>query len=148
VILLKKEEYLELVNEVTPKERRLSNSINAFLVGGALGFFGEALKLFIINQYQVPVREAVNWVLVIFIFIASLFTALGFFDKIAGKFKAGVLVPITGFAHAITSAAMDYKSDGPIFGLGSNFFKLSGCVIIYGILAAFIMTIIRVILYA
>ena len=147
-MFLKKEEYLKLVDEATPKERRLGNAINAFLVGGALGFLGEALKRFIVYQYQIPVREAVNWVLVIFIFTASLFTALGFFDKIAAKFKAGVLVPITGFAHAITSAAMDYKSDGLVFGLGSNFFRLSGCVIIYGILAAFIMTIIRVILYA
>ena len=145
---MKKEEYLELVKEITPKERRLGNGINAFLVGGTLGFLAEALKRFIVYHYQIPIREAVNWVLLIFIFTASLFTALGFFDKIAAKFKAGVLVPITGFAHAITSAAMDYKSDGPIFGLGSNFFKLSGCVIIYGILAAFIMSIVRVILYA
>jgi len=145
---MNKEEYLKLVEEITPKERKLTNIINAFLVGGILGFLGEALKLFLVSQFQIPVRDAVSWVLLIYIFLASLFTALGFFDKLVGKFKAGLLVPITGFAHAITSAAMDYKSDGPILGLGSNIFKLSGCVIIYGILAAFIMAIVRVVIYA
>ena len=145
---MSKDEYLKLVKELTPKERRLTNSINTFLVGGTLGFLGEAIKMILVSQFQIPTKEAVNWVLVIFIFFASLFTALGFMDKLVGKFKAGLLVPITGFAHSITSAAMDYKTDGPIFGLGSNFFKLSGCVIIYGVLSAFIMAIIKVMIYA
>lgn len=145
---MSKEEYLQLVKEITPQERKLTNSINAFLMGGLLGFIGEGLKLFLVHHYQIPVRDAVSWVLLIFIFLASLFTALGFFDKLVGKFKAGLIVPITGFAHAMTSAAMDSKSEGPIFGIGSNIFKLSGSVIIYGILAAFIMAIVRVIIYA
>ena len=143
-----KKEYLEYVKKVTPKENRLLNGFNAFLVGGTLGFLGEALKLFIVNQFKIPVRDAVSWVLFIFIFIASFLTALGVFDKLVGKFKAGLLVPITGFAHAITSAALDYKTDGLVMGLGSNIFKLSGCVIIYGILAAFIMAVVKVIVYA
>lgn len=63
------------------------------------------------------------------------------------KAKAGLLLPTTGFAHSVTSSALDYKKEGLITGLGSNFFKLAGSVILYGILAAFVMVIVKVIIH-
>ena len=78
-----------------------------------------------------------------FIVFASLCTALGFFDKWVTKFKCGLLIPITGFAHSMTSAAMDYKNEGPIYGIGSNVFKLAGSVILYGVVSAWIFGMIR-----
>ena len=77
------------------------------------------------------------------IFIASLFTALGFFDKLVEIFKCGLLIPITGFAHSMTSCSMDYRKEGPIYGIGSNMFKLAGSVILYGVLAAWFFGMIR-----
>lgn len=145
---MNKKEYLDLVKKHTPNEKRMTNAINAFLVGGLLGFIGEALKLLIVYYTNIPNKEAISWVLLIYIFIASLCTVLGIFDTLAGKFKAGILIPITGFAHSVAAAVLDYKHDGMIPGMGSNLFKLSGCVILYGVVAAFIMAIVKVMIYA
>ena len=84
--------------------------------------------------------------IIIFIFIGSLFTALGFFDKLVYKFKCGLLIPITGFAHSMTSASLDYKNEGLIYGIGSNIFKMSGSVILYGIVSAWFFGMIRYII--
>ena len=70
------------------------------------------------------------------IFIASLFTALGFFDKLVNFCRCGLIIPITGFAHSMTSSSLDYKKEGPIYGIGSNMFKLAGSVLLYGVFAA------------
>ena len=80
------------------------------------------------------------------IFVGSLCTALGFFDKLVTKFKCGLLIPITGFAHSMTSAALDYKKEGLIYGFGSNMFKLAGSVIVFGVLSAFFVALIKTIL--
>jgi len=116
---MKNEEYLKLVKKHTPKENSALNAFNAFVMGGTLGFIGEAIKLFLVNNFQITTKMAVNWVLLIFILIASILTAIGVFDRLSGIFKAGLLIPITGFANAITSAALDYKTDGMITGIGS-----------------------------
>ncbi|MDD2409993.1 MAG: SpoVA/SpoVAEb family sporulation membrane protein [Bacilli bacterium] len=145
---MNKKEYLKLVKEITPKENRLSNSLNAFLVGGILGVIAEIIKMILVNLFSITVTEAIGWVLLIYIFLAALFTALGFMDDLAQKYKSGLLIPITGFAHSITSAIMDYKKDGLITGVGSNVFKLAGCVLLYGIFFAFVMAILKAILYA
>ena len=67
-------------------------------------------------------------------------------DDLINKCKSGIIIPITGFAHSITSSALDYKNDGLITGLGSNFFKLAGSVILYAIISGFFMGIVKVIL--
>lgn len=104
--------------------------------------------MILVNLFSITITEAIGWILLIYIFLASLFTALGFMDDLAQKYKSGLLIPITGFAHSITSSIMDYKKDGLITGVGSNVFKLAGCVLLYGIFFAFVMAIIKVILYA
>ena len=81
--------------------------------------------------------------IVTLIFISSLFTALGFFDKIIEKVRCGIIIPITGFAHAMTSAALEYRKEGFVLGLGSNIFKLTGSVILYGVISAYIFGLIR-----
>jgi stage V sporulation protein AC len=85
--------------------------------------------------------------IVVFIFLASLFTALGFFDNLVSFFRCGLIIPITGFAHSIMSAALDYKKEGPIYGVGSNVFKLAGSVIYYGVVSAAVFGVIRFILF-
>ncbi len=144
---MNKKEYLSLVKKLTPKEKKLENASLAFLIGGTLGFIGEGLKMLIVNFAHITARDATAWVLIIYIFLASLFTGLGFFDKLVMKFKAGLIIPITGFAHSITSSALDYKQDGLITGLGGYLFRLAGCVLLYGIIAAFFFAIIKVIIY-
>ena len=81
--------------------------------------------------------------IVILIFVASLCTALGFFDNLVSKAKAGLIVPITGFAHAMTSSMIDYKKEGLITGIGANAFKLTGSVILYGVVSAYLFGMVR-----
>ena len=107
---------------------------------------GEGLIELLCNIFHMSRNNAGTIMIVIMIFIASLSTALGFFDKLVTKFKCGLLIPITGFAHSMTSAALDYKREGPIYGIGSNIFKLAGSVILYGIVAAWFFGMIRYLL--
>ena len=118
------------------------NSVVAFISGGVIGLLGEAI-IEILCHFEMSRNDAATIMIVIFIFLASLFTALGFFDKLVTKFKCGLLIPITGFAHSMTSSALDYKEEGPIYGIGSNMFKLAGSVILYGVISAWIFGTIR-----
>ena len=76
------------------------------------------------------------------IFIAALFTALGFFDRIARHAGAGTLVPVTGFSNAVVSQAMDAKSEGYVLGVGAKIYTVAGPVILYGLLSGVIYGII------
>lgn len=142
---MQEKEYLDIVKRLTPKEDKLKNYLYAFFSGALIGFFSELLKIFLINQCNLTVKDASSWVLLVLILLATFFTGLGFFDKYVAKYKAGLIIPITGFAHSIMSCALDYKKDGMITGLGANFFKLAGSVILFGIVSAFIMVIIKVV---
>ena len=131
---MNKEDYKKLVKKHEPKENKIENVITAFLIGGLVGFMAEGITVLIMNFFALSRIEAGSWTCLIIIFAASLFTALGFFDNWMSKAKAGLLIPTTGFAHSVSSSALDYKKEGLITGLGSNFFKLAGSVILYGIL--------------
>ena len=85
--------------------------------------------------------------LITFIFIACLLTSLGVFDKFVKIAKMGLIIPITGFAHSMQSAILDYKNEGPIYGFGSNMFKLAGSVILYGVVSAYVFGLIRFIIF-
>ena len=144
---MEKKEYQKLVKETTPKPKRVVHAMLAFLSGGLLGAFCEIYKLILVNYFNLKETDSVSIVLFTLIILACLLTAFFDFDKWVVKFKAGLIVPITGFAHSIQSSALDYKKDGLITGLGANFFKLAGSVILYGIVSAFIFTIIKVVFY-
>lgn len=143
---MNKKDYLELVKKLTPKENKIKNYLYAFLAGGMVGFLGELIKLIILKSTTLSTEAASSIVTVIVITIACLFTGLGFFDNLVSKYKCGLIIPTTGFAHSVMASSLDYKKDGLITGLGSNFFKLAGSVILYGILSGFIMGIIKVII--
>lgn len=135
--------YDKLVQKHTPKENKLKYALIAFLVGGSMGLLGELLIRLYIMLFSRSRNDASTYMIITFIFFASLFTALGFFDKLVSKAKAGLLIPITGFAHSMTSSALDYKNEGLIYGIGSNVFKLAGSVIFYGVVSAWFFGLIR-----
>lgn len=140
------EEYKELVKEMSPKEHRLRNLVVAFFVGGLIGFLGEFFVYFLTETFGMAKTDALTWLCLTLIFIGTLFTSLGFFDSWCSKCKCGLIIPTTGFAHSVTSSALDFKKEGFVTGLGANFFKLAGSVILYGIISAFFLTIVRVVL--
>ena len=86
-------------------------------------------------------------VIVTIILITAITTGFGIYDKAAQYCGAGLFIPISGFANSLTSAAMEGKSEGPIYGIGSNMFKLAGSVLTYGIASAFFFGALRFILF-
>ena len=95
---------------------------------------------------NMPRKESGVLVILTLIFISSISTALGFFDVCVLKLKSALIIPITGFAHSITSAALDYKHEGLVLGIGANIFKLAGTVILYGVVSVYIFGLIRLLL--
>ena len=142
-----KEEYKNLVKKKYPKQNKLKNMIIAFVIGGSLGLIGQIFSRLLVILFGMSVKVSYSVVCLITIFLASLFTGLNFFDDWVTKTKCGLIVPTTGFAHSITSCGLEYKKDGMITGLGANFFKLAGSVLLYGIISAFILCIIKVVFY-
>ena len=147
VITMNKEEYKKLVNKHIPKKKKLKSLVIAFLVGGLIGFLAQISVNILISSFGLIKTEAYAWTCLIMILVSSFLTALGFFDNWVSKVKAGLIIPTTGFAHSITSCALDYKKDGLITGLGSNFFKLAGSVILYGIISSFFLCLLEVIIH-
>ena len=144
---MNKDEYQKLVSEFTPKEKKLKNAVLAFLVGGAIGFIGQVVVAILTTSFSMETKDAYVWLCISMIFISSLLTALGFFDNWVSTCKAGLFLPTTGFAHSVTSAALDYRKDGFITGLGANFFKLAGSVLLYGMLGGFFFGVLGVIFH-
>lgn len=142
-----KEEYKKVVKKHTPKIDHIRSLSLAFFVGGAIGLLGQALIDLYVSICHISVKDAGVYMIVTLIFLSSLFTALGFFDDIIAKVKCGIIVPITGFAHAMTSAALEYRKEGFVLGIGSNIFKLTGSVILYGVVAAYVFGLIRVLVF-
>lgn len=136
-------DYKKIVDNHKPVENRFFNAFIAFLTGGLIGACGQFLTECYSFWLGIPGKEAISFMLVTLIFLASLFTALGFFDNLVSFCRCGLIIPITGFAHSMTSAGLEYRKEGPIFGIGSNIFKLAGSVILYGVVAAWFFGTIR-----
>lgn len=137
--------YKEISKKYTPKEDKLKNAIIAFVSGGSIGLICECLIRIYGYYLDLPRVDSGILSLLTLIVLSSIFTGLGFFDNWVLKCKAGLFVPITGFAHAMTSSAMEYRKEGLVLGIGSNIFKLSGSVILYGIVSAYIFGTLRII---
>lgn len=142
---MKNTKYDKIADQHKARENKLFNIFIAFVVGGLIGLIGEVLICFY-SSFGISRSESSTLMSVSLIFVGSLCTALGFFDKLVTKFKCGLLIPITGFAHSMTSAALDYKKEGLIYGFGSNMFKLAGSVILYGVISAWFFGMIRYVL--
>ena len=139
-----KDKYLELVEKHTPKEDVVKNAVVTFIAGGLIGVFSEMLLRGYVMWFNLPRKAAGVIVILTLIIIASLLTAFGVFDVCMSKLKSALLIPITGFAHSMTSAAMEYRKEGLVLGIGANIFKLAGTVILYGIVSVYVFGIIRV----
>lgn len=137
--------YKEIVDKNSPKENILMNMIIAFISGGLMGIIGQFLIDVYANCLSIPTKEATVCMLITLIFISCLFTSLGFFDKWVNFCKCGLIIPITGFAHATMSAALEYRKEGLVTGIGMNMLKLSGAVIIFGVVSSFTFSLIRLV---
>lgn len=134
-----KEKYQKIVKRNTPKEKKLENAFLAFLIGGLMGVLGELLSELYVYLFDISVQASYMYVMITLVIISSVLTGLGFFDKVVSFAKCGLIVPTTGFAHAMTSSTMDCRKEGLVKGLGTNIYKLVGSILTYGILSAAVM---------
>lgn len=130
-------EYSKVVKKLSPKSPKIKDFIWAYLVGGFICVIGQLLIEFY-TYLELDEKVVKMAVPVSIIFIAALLTGLKLFDKIAKRAGAGTLVPITGFANAVVSPAIEFKTEGFVLGLGAKMFTIAGPVIVYGTVASVI----------
>lgn len=138
--------YKNLVSKYTPKENVLYNALIAFIIGGFMGMLGQALLSIYTYVFNISTSDASILMIVTLVFLGCLLTCLGFFDKWVNFARCGLIVPITGFAHAMMSAALEYRKEGLVTGIGASMFKLSGSVIIFGVVSAYVFGLLRLII--
>ena len=132
---------LKNFEDTEDKKDKLGRALIAFISGGIIGLIGTFLFIRLNNMYNEELSVA--FTLLILIATISFITAIGKADNLFTKFKCGLIIPITGFAHSIASSIIDYKQEG-LINIGSNTFKLAGSVILYGIVSVYIFGLIRV----
>lgn len=134
-------EYGKMVDKATPPSKAYASISAAFLCGGGICVLGQLL----LTRYEslgLIYKDASTMVSVTLVFLTALLTGAGVFDKIAKFAGAGTFVPITGFANAMVSPALEFRSEGWILGLGAKLFSIAGAVIVYGTSASVIYGII------
>ena len=132
---MSKETYQKYADSRAPRSPVLKDCARAFLVGGLICSFGQGLTTVYTKLCGMPKEDAGTLTACTLILIAAILTGLGVFDRIAKYAGAGTLVPITGFANAVVSPAIDSKSEGLILGVGAKIFTVAGPVLLYGTLA-------------
>ena len=128
-----KQAYKRYVDRRAARSPVLRNAAAAFWVGGAICVLGQLL-LTLYRRLGLLLDTASTLVSVTLFFLSAALTAVGIFDRIARYAGAGTLVPITGFANAVVSPAIDTKSEGLVLGVGAKIFTVAGPVLLYGIL--------------
>ena len=126
------QDYGKLVNEKSQPSPMGKNLVWAFLVGGAICAVGQGL-MNLYQSYGLDQEQAGTATSVTLIFAAALLTGLGIFDNLAKRAGAGTLVPITGFANAMVSPALEFKSEGFVTGTAAKLFTVAGPVLVFGI---------------
>ena len=128
-------EYGKLGKDMSPKSPILKDCVMAFLIGGLICTIGQL----IMNGYMalgLEKEEAGTAMSMTLVALSALLTGFSLYDNIAKYAGAGTLVPITGFANAISSAAIEFKTEGFILGVGAKMFTIAGPVIVYGVSAS------------
>ncbi len=143
---MEKEQYQQLEQNVTPKPPYLKNVAKAFLVGGLICTIGQAVSLFYIIFFDFTEATAGNPTVATMVFFAMILTGFGLYKKIGQFAGAGSAVPVTGFGNAVISAAIEHRSEGLVLGVGGNLFKLAGSVVLFGVVSAFFIALIKFIL--
>lgn len=128
--------YLDYVSEISPKTNELKTLLHAFWVGGFICFIGQAVRFIFIYVFGLYGDVLAGATSIVMIFLGSFLTGLGVYDKIGKYAGGGSIVPITGFANSVVSPAMEFKSEGYIYGLASKMFVIAGPIIVFGVIGS------------
>ena len=135
--MLGRNEYTKLNNELCPKSKELPTLFFAFLIGGIICVIGQGVsdifKLILPTAEEKVIAQITSAVM---IFLGAFLTGLGVYDNIGRVAGAGSIVPITGFANSVVSPAMEYRSEGVVFGVMCKMFVIAGPIIVSGVTAS------------
>ncbi|MNI21670.1 SpoVA protein [compost metagenome] len=142
---LTEQEYKGIAKKHEPKTNVLGNCVKAFLVGGFICFLGQCIQQIFMTALGMTAKEASSPTVAVLIIVSIILTSIGIYDRISQWAGAGSAVPVTGFANSMCSSALESQAEGLVLGVGANMFKLAGSVIVFGVVAAFIVGMIHVI---
>lgn len=140
------QEYKQIASKYEKKRPIGKNCFKAFIVGGAICTFGQAVQYFYMYYFDFTEKTSGDPTVATLIAIAILLTGLGVYDRFAQFSGAGTAVPVTGFANSMASAAIEHRTEGYVLGVGANMFKLAGSVIVFGTFAAFVIALLKTLL--
>ena len=141
------QEYNQYVKQITPTHNTFLNMAKAFVVGGLICCLGQGITNWLMSV-GLEKEAAATWTSIALVGIAILLTGLNLFNSIVKFGGAGALVPITGFANAMVSPAIEYKKEGWVFGVGCKVFTIAGPVILYGVVTSWVVGVVYYLLQA
>lgn len=130
------QKYAALVQRLTPKSKFAQGCLRSFWVGGAICILGQMIADAGVAWMKLTASASMTLASIALVFLTAALTGVGIFDKIARYAGAGTIVPITGFANAMVSPAMEFKPEGWVLGTGARLFTIAGPVLVYGISAS------------
>ncbi len=131
--------YAQLVERLSPKSEMTKGLLRAFWVGGAICTLGQIMLEIGRGPLDMTNAAASTFASTVIVFLTALVTGLGFFDKIGQYAGAGAFVPISGFANAMVSPAMEFRREGMVLGLGAKLFTIAGPVLVWGVSASVVV---------
>lgn len=135
------ENYLNAVKLCEPKTKHVKNCYSAFLVGGLICSAGQFIR-FSFTYMGLTGDELAGATSIVLIFLGCFLTGLGIYDRIGRYAGAGSIVPITGFANSVASPALEFKTEGWIYGMAAKMFTVAGAIIVFGVFSGTIVGII------
>ena len=140
-------QYKALIARLTPQSKVRQGALRAFWVGGAICVLGQVISDIGTRMLGLTLMQASSLTSVTLVFLTALLTGIGVFDVIAKYAGAGTMVPITGFANAMVSPAMEFRPEGWVLGTGARLFTIAGPVLVYGVSASVIVGIVYYFIY-
>ncbi len=139
---LNKQEYDKYVKQITPTHSLGADMLRAFVTGGTICLLGQISVTSMMTLWGMEKDTAMTWMQLELILLSVILTGMNVYPKIVKWGGAGALVPITGFANSVVAPAIEYKAEGQVFGIGCKIFTIAGPVILYGILASWVLGVI------
>ena len=140
--IMTNEEYKNYVKSFMPKTNEWRSLFNSFLVGGFICSIGQFIRYFFNLVFKLNGDELAATTSIVLIFLGVLLTGLGVYDRIGKHAGGGSIVPITGFANSVASPAMEFASEGYVYGMAAKMFVVAGPIIVFGTFSSAIVGII------
>ena len=138
----REQNYRQHVEQVTPKYSLPLQMIKAFIMGGIICLIGQFILNYATDRMGLDKETAASWCSMLLVLISVLLTGFNLYPKLVEWGGGGALVPITGFANSVASAAIEYQKEGQVFGIGCKIFTIAGPVILFGIVTSWVLGII------